>query len=129
MKSHLRNGRSITIYRSVIFTALLFMAASILPLLTRAQTSASITVTNNSAVEIHHIYLSPPDTDDWGPDQLNGVNIAAGASYTLSNISCSGAGVKVIAEDQNGCFLTYTISCSSNDTWTITDSSARDCGN
>jgi hypothetical protein len=93
-------------------------------------TSTAITIVNNSSREIRHVYLSAPDQNNWGPDQLvNSVIPAGGGSFTISNVSCNGSTIKVIAEDQDGCFLYQIVTCSENATWTITTSSARDCGN
>src|SRR6476646_5433264 len=66
--------------------------------------------------------------DNWGPDQLNGSIPPGGGSFTLDNISCSGSGVKIIAEDQNGCFLYQVVACNDNVTWTITNDTVPDCG-
>ena len=118
------------IFRFVAFIAIVFTLLAA-PLLSGAQTQAiSITVVNNSGRAIHHLYLAAADQNSWGPDQLNGATISSGGgSYTLSNVSCGGASVKVIGEDQNGCFVTHTSSCAGNDSWTITDDVAPDCGN
>jgi len=102
------------------------------PMLSRADvaTTTAITIVNNSSREIRHVYLSPPDQNNWGPDQLvNSVIPAGGGSFTISNVSCSSSTIKVIAEDQDGCFLYQVVTCSENATWTITTSTARDCGN
>jgi hypothetical protein len=101
-----------------------------LPLLLNAHAAGtSITIANNSSREVRHVYLSAANGDNWGPDQLNGAIAAGGGSFTLANVSCSGAGVKVIAEDQNGCFLYQVVACNNSLTWTITNESAADCGN
>jgi hypothetical protein len=68
------------------------------------------------------------DSDDWSADLLGDATIAAGQSHALSGLSCDGQQVKVIAEDQDGCFLTVVVSCGDNATWTITNDTARDCG-
>jgi len=101
------------------------------PLLTRAYAPATaITITNNSSREIRHVFLSAPDQNNWGPDQLGSSVIAPnGGSATLGNVSCDGPSIKVIAEDQEGCFTYQVVSCSENASWTITNDSARDCGN
>jgi len=101
------------------------------PLLTRAYVpTTAITITNNSNREIRHVFLSAPDSNNWGADQLgNSVISANGGSVTLSNVSCSGASIKVIAEDADGCFSYQVVTCSENATWTITSDTARDCGN
>ncbi|HEV7377591.1 MAG TPA: hypothetical protein VGN95_22940 [Pyrinomonadaceae bacterium] len=72
--------------------------------------------------------MAPVGVDGWGADQLNGTVVGNGESFTLNNISCGGDGVKVITEDQNGCFNYNTVSCATTTTWTITDDSAPDCG-
>ena len=87
----------------------------------------SVTITNHSTREIRHVYVAAGDPNNWGPDQLHG-SIPAGGSATLSNVGCDGASVRVIAEDNNGCFVYYTAACDANQTWDITDATAPDCG-
>lgn len=101
------------------------------PLLTRAYVpTTAITIVNNSNREIRHVFLSAPDSNNWGSDQLvNSVIPANGGSFTISNVSCAGSSIKVIAEDQDGCFSYQVVSCSENATWTITSGTTRDCGN
>src|SRR6185295_11795318 len=101
-----------------------------LPLFSSAHSAATqITITNSSSLAIRHVYLSPTNQDNWGPDQLSCSIPPGGGSFTLANLSCAGNGVKVIAEDQNGCFLYRVVACNDNVTWTITNDAARDCGN
>jgi hypothetical protein len=121
---------------SPLFTSLLVVSAFVgimvcAPLLSNAHVpSTSITIVNNSNHEIRHVYFSPPDQNNWGSDQLGSSVISAnGGSVTLGNVSCGGASVKVIAEDQDGCFTYQVVSCSQSATWTITNDTARDCGN
>jgi hypothetical protein len=115
------------ISRLLLFCAII-CAAVAWPLLSRAQ-SSSITIVNNSQQSIHHLYLSPVDKNEWGPDQLGGATINSGSSYTLNDVSCSGPSIKVISEDQNGCFLSYVASCAGNSVWTINNDATPDCGN
>lgn len=116
--------------RLMAFTITVFALAAAASAISRAQRQTiSVAITNNSSLEIRHIFLSPTDEDNWGPDQLGGATISSGGSYTLNGVSCDGAGVKVITEDQNGCFLTHTSSCEGNDSWTITNSDTPNCGN
>jgi len=102
-----------------------------LPLLacafSRAPASTSVTVVNNSNLQFKHAYFSPVDGNNWGPDQLNSSTIGPGTSHTLST-SCESSSIKVVLEDQNGCFLYKTVSCSDNSTWTVTNDSTPDCG-
>ena len=101
------------------------------PLLSKAYApSTAITIVNNSSLEIRHVYLSPPDQNNWGSDQLvNSVISPNGGSFTISNVSCGGSSIKVIAEDQDGCFLYQVVTCSEAVTWTIASGTTRDCGN
>lgn len=118
------------LFRLGALVIMVFALAAAASALSGAKTATiSVTIVNNSALEIRHIFLSPADQDNWGPDQLDGTTISAGSSYTLSNVSCDGAGVKVIGEDQNGCFVTHTSSCDGNDSWTIANNTPPDCGN
>jgi len=119
-----------------LFTSLVALAICVgimvyAPALSNAHVSAttSITIVNNSGREIRHVYLSAPDQNNWGSDQLvNSVISPNGGSFTIGNVSCSGT-IKVIAEDQEGCFSYQVVSCSEGSTWTITNDTARDCGN
>lgn len=110
-----------------LIAALCALAA--LPLLSsaRARTN-SISVVNNSNRQIIHIYLSPPDSDNWGMEQLNGSVIAPGQSFDLADVACSQSQIKVVAEDGDGCFLSAPVACGGSATWTITNSTAADCG-
>lgn len=100
-----------------------------LPLLSAAHApSTSVTIVNNTSMEIRHVYLSTTTDNNWGPDQLNNAPIAIGGSQAL-NLSCGSGNIKVIAEDEDGCFYYEVVSCSENSTWTINSNSARDCGN
>jgi hypothetical protein len=88
----------------------------------------TITIVNNSGGEIRSLYLSPADNDNWGSDQLNDSSIAAGATRTL-NVSWDQSTVKLVAEDQDGCFLSTTVQASGNPVWTIASDATRNCGN
>lgn len=111
-------------------TVIVILAAVVTgPLLSQAAGLAtSVTITNNAGREIRHVYLSPTNQDNWGADQLAPTVISPGGSYTLNDVACSGADLKVIAEDQDGCFLYRVIMCGQASTWTVTNESARDCG-
>jgi hypothetical protein len=125
-----RNMSRVTVRRLALAVALCALTAAPLLSSTRAeQTSTSIQITNSSSVEIRHIYFSPVDSDDWGPDQLNQAVLTNGNSITLENAACTQGQIKVVAEDQNGCFISTTITCGDSSTWTITDTTERSCGN
>ena len=120
---------SLTSKRLPILT-ILFGIFVCLPLLSNAHAAATrVTIANNSSRAIRHVYVSAANGDNWGPDQLNGSIPPGGGTFTLDNVSCSGSGVKIIAEDQNGCFLYQVVACNDNVTWAITNDAVPDCGN
>ncbi|MGH9928490.1 MAG: hypothetical protein ACREA9_04575 [Pyrinomonadaceae bacterium] len=129
MREHIVNNESYKLRRTVC-ALLLLVALGGMTFLAAARTPASINITinNNSQREIRHVYLAVGDPNNWGPDQLGASAISSGGTFTLSNISCDAASIRVITEDQNGCFLYNTVSCGSNATWTITNSDNPDCG-
>ena len=130
MRTTLR--KSSTLFTSLVALAICVGIMVCAPLLSSAHVPAttSITIVNNSGREIRHVYLSAPDQNNWGSDQLvNSVIAPNGGSFTISNASCGGSGVKVVAEDQDGCFSYQVVSCSEGVTWTITNDTTRDCGN
>ena len=92
-----------------------------------APATTTITIVNNSRWEIRHLYLSPADNDNWGPDQLGESDIAPGQTYTL-NVSWDQPSVKLVSEDADGCFLSNTVDATGNVTWTITNDASPNCG-
>ena len=117
------------LYRLTILSLSLFALAALSSARTPMTTTA-VNIVNNSNREIRNVYLSHVNANDWTGNQLNdGATIAPGQSYNLSNAACDQQQVKVIAEDQDGCFLSTVVSCGGSATWTITNDTARDCGN
>ena len=110
--------------------AVVFCAALLLvPKLSRAHADGnSINVTNNTDHNIAHLYSSPPTSDRWGSDLLNDAALGSGQSFTVTNVTCEDSSVKLIAEDQDGCFVSAVVSCS-NGAWSITNDLTPDCGN
>lgn len=112
-----------------IVVGLAVFALLTLPILASSRSiSTSITIANNSNREIRYVYLSPVDADNWGPNQLSN-SLTPGQSATVNGVSCDQQQLKVIGEDNDGCFVSTIIDCGENSTWTITDSTTRDCGN
>ena len=124
---NLRNVSFRTNLLLVVLVALICTAGS-LTSLASAPPPLTITVVNNSSREIRHLYLSPANNDNWGPDQLNNSPIGSGVSRTL-NVSWEQSTVKLVAEDQDGCFLTKTVEASGSAGWTIDNDASRNCGN
>lgn len=116
--------------RSLIILCVALITLASLPWLSRARSvTTSVNIVNNASRTVRNVYLSHANADDWSANQLGSATIGSGQSFNLSNIACDAQQIKVIGEDQDGCFLTTVISCGENSTWTITDDTARDCGN
>ena len=112
---------------------MLFVSLFALAALSTARThpttvSTAVNIVNNSNREIRNIYLSHVNVDDWGGNELGNSIIAPGQSFNLDNVTCDQQQVKLIGEDQDGCFLSRVVTCGINTTWTITSETARDCG-
>ena len=114
-----------SLYRLAILSLFLFALAAISS--ARTPTTTSVNIVNNSSREMRNVYISHVNADDWTGNQLGNATIPAGQSFTLSNVACDQQQVKVIAEDQDGCFLSTVVNCGDSATWTITNASARDC--
>ena len=115
--------------RRVYLAAVATIIVAAVPLLTVARHSAiSIGISNNSSREIRNVFLSPVNSDDWSSNQLPS-SLGSGQSVTLNGVACGQQEIKVIAEDQDGCFTSTVVSCSANASWTIANDSPRDCGN
>ena len=125
------------VVRLLIFSLLMGAVVSINALssaavrdVSRTEPMMTITVTNNSSREIYHLYLSPVDRNQWGPDILNGTIVGTGQSFNVNEVTCEGNEIKIIAEDKAGCFIYGTLGCGqSATTWTITNDMPADCGN
>jgi hypothetical protein len=120
--------RNIISYFALLAVVLCAMMAA--PGLSRAnRDGTTISLTNNSSRRMEHVYLSATDVESWGADQLNDASLRPGQSFTLSNVSCASSEVKVIAEDQDGCFVSTVVTCTENTSWDITNELTPDCGN
>jgi hypothetical protein len=112
---------------AVFLTCLVCLLGVVLAVGARSSNTISVTITNHSNREIRHVYVAAGDPNNWGPDQLHG-SIPSGGSATVSDVGCDASSVRVIAEDNNGCFVYYNAACDANQTWEITDGTAPDCG-
>lgn len=120
-------GKLLTRTKALVVFAVVVGILGSSSLLSRAHApTAAITIVNDSNREIRAVYLSPDQTN-WGSNQIGSSVIAAGGGSVTINASCTGS-VKVIAEDHEGCFFYTVVSCSGNQTWTITNAAAPDCG-
>jgi hypothetical protein len=92
-----------------------------------APTDASVEIVNRSAWDIHNLYLSSVDDEEWGPDQLGDDVIASGARYTLTDIPCDAYDVRIVDEDGDECIVAAVALCAGKDAWVIDDSDLLAC--
>jgi len=115
--------------RSFVIVCLALTALASLSLAASARSSStSVNVVNNSSREIRNIYVSHVNADDWSNDLLGESTISPNQSATVNGFLCDQEQGKVIAEDQDGCFLSTVVNCGSSSSWTISNDTARDCG-
>jgi hypothetical protein len=126
MKNFQRQSIHKRIYPLLTLVAVASLFCVLTPLSRATAPSITVNVVNNAQKGISHLYLASAGSDNWTADQLTGA-INAGASQNVS-ITWSESTAQLIAEDEDGCFLTTTIENSGSPSWTITNSTARDCG-
>ena len=88
---------------------------------------ASIKIINQSKWEIHHLFLSPRTSKEWGFDQLGEEILGTGQSFTLTDIECDTYDIKVVDEDGDECILEKQDLCAEPSVWKITDKGLRAC--
>jgi len=88
---------------------------------------ATVKIINQSKWEIHHIYLSSSDDQEWGPDQLEDETLAKGESLTLTGIECDLYDIQVVDEDGDECVIEEVDLCNDNSYWKITDKALLEC--
>jgi len=109
-----------------MFLAVLSAICVLAPLSRATTPSITVNVVNDSQKVVSHLYLASAGSDNWTGDQLSGA-INTGVSQNVS-VTWGESTVQLIAEDEDGCFLTTTIDNSGSPSWTITSSTARNCG-
>ena len=123
LQQRLINSRTYLAFMSLaVFSAICVLA----PLARATAPAITVSVVNNSQKDVSHLYLASAGSDNWTDDRLSGA-ISAGASQNVS-VTWGESTVRLIAEDEDGCFLSTTIDNSGSPSWTITNSTTRDCG-
>jgi hypothetical protein len=88
---------------------------------------ATVKIINQSKWEIHQIFLSSSDDQEWGPDQLEDEVLAKGESLTLTDIDCDIYDIQVVDEDGDECVIEQVDLCGDNSYWKITDKDLLEC--
>ncbi|HXT22868.1 MAG TPA: hypothetical protein VN811_03600 [Thermoanaerobaculia bacterium] len=115
--------------RRVLPILLAVVLAAALPLAARAaaKESADVKITNRTDWEIHELYFSSVDDENWGPDQLGEYDIGKGESYTLQEIPCDDYDVKIVDEAGDECIVPAVDICGEGQQWTITSGDLLKC--
>lgn len=83
-------------------------------------TGASIEITNESEVDIWHIYISPSGSQGWGEDWLKGDVIRAGSTYLITGIPEGTYDVMATDKEDNQIEVWWNVEIEGEMTWTIT---------
>jgi hypothetical protein len=92
-----------------------------------AEKKSDVTVVNHAAWDIHHLYLSAADENEWGPDQLGTEVMATGDSFKLTGIPCDEYDVRLVDEDGDECMIFAVDICGANETWVIESGDLLEC--
>ncbi|HVT03146.1 MAG TPA: hypothetical protein VHL58_07175 [Thermoanaerobaculia bacterium] len=91
------------------------------------KSKATIEIQNLSKYDIHHLYLSPSDQTEWGPDQLGKDVMEPKGSITLTDIDCDKYDIKVVDEDGDECVIEDEVLCKGDKVWEITNEELLSC--
>ena len=99
-------------------------AALLVP--TFADAASNVTIKNKSDWSIQHFFLSPVETEEWGPDQLGDEVIGTGDTFTLTGVPCDSYDVRLVDEDGDECVVAEVDICTNNG-WVINNDDLLDC--
>lgn len=94
---------------------------------TALASKSTVQIVNRSSWDIHQLFLSPSDDDEWGPDQLGEEIIESGGSFTLRAIPCDEYDVRLVDEDGDECVVGAVPLCADNDKWVIKNDDLLAC--
>jgi len=110
------------------------VAASIVGLLTFAALplfagsyDSVVVIENQSSWEIHQLYLSSTEDEEWGPDQLGSQIIESGGNFQLHGIPCDDYDVRLVDEDGDICIVGGVPLCGDDDAWVIDNDDLLSC--
>jgi hypothetical protein len=91
------------------------------------QGNAEFMIENKSDWDIHHLYLSSTDENEWGPDQLGNNVLESGESFTLHSIPCDKYDIKVVDNDGDACVIAGITMCKDHTHWNLTNKDLLNC--
>jgi hypothetical protein len=87
-----------------------------------------VTIRNDSDWEIHQLYVSSTDENEWGDDQLGDEIIDShGGRFQLHGIPCDSYDVQLIDEDGDVCVVSEVLLCADRDMWRINNDDLLTC--
>jgi uncharacterized protein (DUF779 family) len=105
----------------------LFACLAAAPVLA-AGSDAAVVIKNDSLWEIHQLFISSVETEEWGPDQLGQHVIESGGGrFTLTGIPCGAYDVQLVDEDGDACIIGDVPLCAAKGNWVISDADLLDC--
>jgi len=91
-----------------------------------AALARQLTVINSSDYVMHHLYVSPSKSRNWGPDQLGKETSGRAERFTVRNIPDDTYDLKIVDEDEDECIV-ENVEVSGTMTWTLTDTVIENC--
>ena len=88
--------------------------------------AAELVIENESAWDIHRIYISSSDQDEWGPDQLEEDILGSGDTLSLSGVDCDTYDFKLVDEDDDVCEV-HGVEICGDETMTISNDALLKC--
>jgi|CXWL01.1.fsa_nt_gi hypothetical protein len=87
-----------------------------------------VNIKNNTSWEIHQIFLSPVDEENWG-ENLLGLDVvqAKGGSVEVRKIACDTYDVRLVDEDGAVCIVGGVKLCANQDAWEFDDEDLLAC--
>ncbi|MBI2397748.1 MAG: hypothetical protein HYV17_08115 [Xanthomonadales bacterium] len=113
--------------RRILIPLAALLALAVGPVVHAGKYDSVVKIVNKSLWDIHHLYLSSVDDEEWGPDQLGDEVIGSGESFQLRGIPCDDYDVKIVDEDGDSCVVGGVSMCADNDAWVITDEDLLTC--
>lgn len=90
---------------------------------------SAVTIKNKSDWDIHELYLSAVDDNEWGLDQLGEDVIGSGEDFLLYGIECDIFDVRLVDEDGDVCVVGGVKLCNTKTSWTISNRDLLSCQN
>jgi hypothetical protein len=113
--------------RRIAIVSAIAIAMLIGPIVRAGSLDSAVEIVNESMWNIHELYLSSVDDEEWGPDQLGQHVIESGASHQISGIPCDAYDVKIVDEDGDECVVGGVALCADKDAWVISDEDLLTC--